>query len=109
MNDLIRRDDAIKAVLAKNPHDITFIEGKPYTKGFRDGYMTKENDCLENIANITSVEPNTGKWIFCHPLQSDDPGGYYCSECKTGDMGDFMLRYKYCPWCGVRMDGGLDE
>lgn len=104
MADLIYRQDAIDAALAKNPHDITFIDGESYIKGFRDGYMAKENDCIENIANLPSIEPKTGKWI--PKFDGKFTGGAYwfsCSECSHVVAGGLQSGNKYCSECGAKM------
>lgn len=56
------------------------------------------------IENLPSVTPKqkTGHWIFVHPLQADDIGGYMCSECECGDF-DIKSSYKFCPYCGAKM------
>ena len=64
MNDLIKRQAAIDAVCLNNYRDITLVNGNPYTRGYRDGVLAKENDCIENIMNLPSAEPEQ-RWIPC--------------------------------------------
>ena len=45
-------------------------------------------------------EPHEGHWIPVHPIQSDDPGAYMCSKCKTGMWEIRPSAYHYCPHCG---------
>lgn len=52
------------------------------------------------------LEPQEGHWIPVHPIQSDDPGAYMCSKCKTGMWEIRPSAYHYCPHCGAKMDGG---
>ena len=49
-------------------------------------------------------EPHEGHWIPVHPIQSDDPGAYMCSKCKTGMWEIRPSAYHYCPHCGAKMD-----
>lgn len=57
MSNLIERQAAIDAVCLNNYRDITLVNGNPYTRGYRDGVLAKENDCIENIMNLPSAEP----------------------------------------------------
>ena len=53
-------------------------------------------------------EPHEGHWIPVHPIQSDDPGAYMCSKCKTGMWEIRPSAYHYCPSCGAHMRGEKD-
>ena len=44
-----------------------------------------------------------GHWIFVHPLQEDDGGGYMCSICNVGDW-NLNGKENYCPNCGAKME-----
>lgn len=61
-----------------------------------------EWECIEDMLDSMEVyeaEPvKHGKWIGV-----DYDTYFECSECKH--MTDWQL-YKYCPYCGARMDGG---
>ena len=63
------------------------------------------------IAHLPSVqpEPHEGYWIPVHPIQSDDPGAYMCSECETGMWEIRPSSYHYCPNCGAKMKGERNE
>lgn len=56
-----------------------------------------------------------GRWIQSDALDYEDPnGGIHvhgmCSCClKIYDFGDMISRFKFCPNCGARMDGGADN
>ena len=54
-------------------------------------------------------EPQEGEWIPVHPIQSDDPGAYMCSKCKTGMWEIRPSAYHYCPNCGAKMKGAEHE
>lgn len=92
MAEYICREAVLKAfkLTAKNPN-------KEYQRGMQDTI-----DCLvpEVIADIPAadVQPvKRGKWEGV-----DYDTFFKCSEC--GHMTDWQ-RYKYCPYCGARMDG----
>jgi hypothetical protein len=46
----------------------------------------------------------TGKWVFVHPLQDDDCGGYMCSCCNHGSYSVDAKTWKACPWCTALME-----
>lgn len=92
MAEYISKESVLKAfkLTAKNPN-------KDYQRGMQDTI-----DCLvpEVIADIPTadVQPvKRGKWEGV-----DYDTFFKCSEC--GHMTDWQ-RYKYCPYCGARMDG----
>lgn len=60
----LSRQAAIDAVCLNNFHDITLVGGEPYTKGYRDGVLTKENDCIENIMNLPSAQSESEDTTF---------------------------------------------
>lgn len=49
-----------------------------------------------------------GRWVLVHPLQENDEGAYMCSVCHTGDWCTGP-EFKFCPYCGAKMDGGNAE
>ena len=67
-----------------------YAEGRIYAK---DGLVSVLDDI--NAADVQPVKH--GKWIGV-----DYDTYFECSECKH--MTDWQL-YKYCPYCGARMDG----
>jgi hypothetical protein len=63
-----------------------------------------------------------GRWIPQHESEitgwnpefagRDPIGSYICSECKheaVYDCNDEFVLSEYCPYCGVKMDGGADD
>ena len=56
---------------------------------------------LKDLPPVTPAE-KVGHWIFVHPLQEDDGGGYMCSICNVGDW-NLNGKENYCPNCGAKM------
>ena len=59
---------------------------------------------IRRIRVLPLVKPaeKMGHWIFVHPLQEDDGGGYMCSICNVGDW-NLNGKENYCPNCGAKM------
>ena len=114
MSDLIKREDAIKAI-----HN--------YWKKRLDTLPTKESQCGEVYADIQqmdkilehnktlcnfinaipSADRPQGEWIFRKEFVEDTPFmGYRCSNCNYWQG---MGAWNYCPNCGARMKGADDE
>ena len=98
MNDLISRQAAIDA--------LDEIEAE-----VADGYGYQYAKWREYFVEMPSAqpEPKEGHWIPVHPIQSDDPGAYMCSKCKTGMWEIRPSAYHYCPNCGADMRGEQDD
>lgn len=72
-------------------------------------------DAIEEFDNAQEVkaEPvRRGRWIQSDALDYKDPNGVIhvhgmCSCCRLiYDFRDMTSRFKFCPNCGARMDGG---
>lgn len=98
MSDLISRDDAYE-VLSDYYHHTTDVQHEALK---------------EALDRVPSEEPKKGKWEG-----SDDPWKAVCSfsPCKTAicsvckldtfDRIDYAKKhYKFCPYCGAKMEGG---
>lgn len=90
MEDLIRREDAIKAV----------------ANGFEPFYwnniIRKISSCINDINNIPSVEEKSGTWTEIRD-KDENPffrRKFYCSCC--GNWNTYGMS-KYCPNCGAKM------
>lgn len=68
---------------------------------------TAIEDMKAELQNVLDDERPKGEWVFVNPLQANDGGAYMCSNCKTGDYG-VETYYKYCPFCGADMKGGVE-
>lgn len=55
------------------------------------------------IVTVTRNKQKIGRWIKIHPLGMDYEA-YMCSECKTGDWSVTVGEYKFCPYCGAKME-----
>nr|DAI82795.1 MAG TPA: zinc-ribbon containing domain protein [Caudoviricetes sp.] len=93
MTDYIRRDDALFAL----------------RKAERGGSMTALTRLERAYAEIREMpaadvaEVVHAKWI---PFHSEAAGDIqYCSACDIG----FDARMDYCPHCGARMDGWMED
>lgn len=93
MADYIRRDDALFAL----------------RKAERGGSMTALTRLERAYAEIREMpaadvaEVAHAKWI---PFHSEAAGDIqYCSACDIG----FDARMDYCPHCGARMDGWMED
>ena len=53
----------------------------------------------DEIANIPSVQPKTGHWIYKQYGGNPEQGNYHCSECDNIDN----RTPAYCPHCGCHM------
>lgn len=58
---------------------------KTYQDGYEQGYADAKKE----------FETPTGNWK-----------DWKCSEC---DHLTLQTNFKFCPWCGTRMEGSLDE
>ena len=95
--DLIRRSDAIDAVMNTEP--VFAVDSlEPYQK-------TK--DVVEALEVIPSADRPQGEWIALD--ERDVSGCWKCSACGTPThaIGAKAI-YKYCPFCGADMKGADD-
>ena len=87
MSDLIKREDAIKA-----------IEDLPHAyNGWSDAY--DKSYIIQTLEEVPSAE-NKGEWI-----ESDFFGDIECSNCgaEWDCCDNDTERFNFCPNCGARM------
>lgn len=98
-DDLIRRSDAIKAII-----------NKPAWHG-SDGAYYHGDDIRDALNGLPSADRPQGEWI------KDEDGTYRCSNCG-GCEEQYIYgtenwygcgESKFCPSCGARMKGADDE
>ncbi len=108
MNDLIRRDDVIKAIHGYWSNKIDELPTELTEDGEVIADMRKANEYLEHnkqlslfvqlIKTVEVVEPKHGRWITDGLLPTT------CSECGHIWEGFRFRGGNYCPNCGAKMD-----
>ena len=67
----------------------------------KDAFHIVKNLCVDAAPTIDAVEVVHGRWVF------DRPNHYKCSLCDA--MWSGVARFmKFCPNCGMPMDGGAE-
>lgn len=98
MSDLIKREDAIKAVA-----EVLSLNRFASFKNIKDFGRFAER----MLRNVPSADRPQGKWIFRREFVEDTPfTGYRCSNCNYWQG---MGAWNFCPHCGCRMKGADDE
>lgn len=108
MNDLIKREDAIKALRCEYPT-------MPIFKGLREEWAIKTEGfrkAEEVIMNLPSADRPQGEWV---PFEYGDEKWHKCTACGVADKyieyverpngttGKLVAIRNYCPNCGARM------
>ena len=103
MSDLIRREDAIKA-MEQRYEDIL----RTFKRKVKIGEKAIVLDMIGCVKNLPSADRPQGEWI--------NKGDYAeCSNCGADSGTQFdgvesiPLTTKFCPNCGARMKGADDE
>lgn len=94
MAEYIEREAAIKELMNDAPEQV--------------GYSREDAaDCIRYMDSADVVPVRHGHWI------SKNPHGYewifVCSNCDYVDGYPFNERPNYCPNCGAKMDGGIEN
>lgn len=56
------------------------------------------------------VEPvRHGRWLQCFEDWRQQIEGSKCSACGFEYYGTGISRFRYCPGCGSKMDGGVED
>lgn len=101
MSDLIKREDAIKA-MEQRYEDIL----RTFKRKVKIGEKAIVLDMIGCVKNLPSAARSQGEWI--------DMGDFeQCSACKGTRLKEFQSYYgkvtwiktPYCPSCGARMKG----
>ena len=98
MSDLIKREDAIKAV----------AQDLMYESCIQSEYASDElSDWLEvakvMLEEVPPADRPQGEWI------KDNLGTVICSECKRPRRDNRIGHINFCNSCGCRMKGADDE
>lgn len=83
-DEYIEKEDAIQSIIA---HDIVGIDARGWAE-----YL------LENTSTADVAPVRHGRWMYMK-------GFWMCSECHK----DTLNLFKYCPYCGAKMDGDADD
>lgn len=97
MPELIERANVLKYLTPRIKPETTYGEG----------YNRALEDVAELVALMPTIEPEVrnGHW-------EDIPGmnnTVFCSECLAAANKELAMKYKGCPFCLARMDGGADN
>lgn len=123
MNDLIRRDDVIKAIKGYWGSKINELPTENSEDGEIITDVRKANEYLEHnkqlclfvelIKTVEVAEPKRGRWIVGHKTSVFDLAGVEtwavrmtCSECSfsLNFVECHTSQYGFCPNCGARME-----
>lgn len=71
-------------------------------------------DRLNDLPAADVVEVRHGKWVDTEPNLPDwshrkKGMAYYCSACGHSAGKNKHNTYRWCPWCGAKMDGGQND
>lgn len=63
----------------------------------------------ENVVN--KVTPRHGRWLENSYIDDPYKMCWQCAICKNTLRlpEEYIMRYRYCPYCGAKMDGKVDE
>ena len=102
MSDLIKREDAIKA-MEQRYKDILRI----FKRKVKDGEKAIVLDMIGCIKSLPSADRPQGEWMH----DDSSPIAYRCTACNTLQHWSVIQngRYRFCPYCGARMKGADDE
>lgn len=103
MKEYIEREEAVRA--AKNGAD----EWDGGCSRYRDASI---ESAMNAIPAADVVEVRRGRWTDHRTIEHD--GEWYCTACGEEvticSCGkDKTWKYRYCPNCGAKMDGGIDN
>ena len=102
MNDLIKREDAIKA-MEQRYEDIL----RTFKRKVKIGEKAIVSDMIGCVKNLPSADRSQGEWIDSQgrPMRLYESYSANCSAC--GEWSEYLT--EYCPHCGARMKGADNE
>ena len=111
MSDLIKREDAIKA-MEQRYEDIL----RTFKRKVKIGEKAIVLDMIGCVKNLPSADRPQGKWIrdryWSRGVGMGEEYGFFykCSMCEYEvESGYTRCGFNYCPYCGCRMKGADDE
>lgn len=103
MSDLIRREDAINALVNLTCYGIEEMRNLCESSvADSEGWLGGIRDAVDEIEALPSAEPErkTGKWIEHKMLSRDYAKIYYQHDCCC-EL--YESPYRFCPYCGAEM------
>lgn len=87
------------------------VANQRYTEGFNDAIL-KFRSMLHSEPNLDCEPVRHGKWVHAEPNGFEGQKPFVCSECglrhpRFGNTN--QVYFRFCPWCGAKMDGGTEE
>ena len=90
-----------------------YVKRSDVHKAFQPKYTPAINRTfaamIDSVPAADVVEVRHRKWVW----DGGEDMHYYCSLCHHnayGNTGEILDgEYKYCPSCGAKMDGGMDN
>ncbi len=102
-NDLISREDALALIKSEYLASLG-VHDRKRASGFQGAYQL-----LYDLPAVDAAPVVHGRWEF--PVFTDNEDGLdprvKCSAC--GGVEAAFARWKYCPNCGAKMDGGNND
>ena len=117
MEDLIKREDAIKYCKLKADHyrkrlarieaqgDAISYDPTEQINGFKDEIAIYES-FVKELEDIPSAEPKQGEWLF---VGNSIEAEWECSECGEKEFGSKSSLTNFCPNCGADMRKGAND
>ena len=115
MSDYIKREDARTLLFDRLIETANNNTGYQCDSGvvYQDAAERLRLCWLNEVPAADVVERKRGNWIDTEPHLKDwqqrkNGMAYYCSVCGHRAGKNKHRTYKYCPWCGAKMDGDSD-
>ena len=99
MAEYIKKEVAIAAIESK------CIDGEMYGNDEVDMTLVDAYDCIDAINDIPTADVAPvvhGKWIKRGYVCGESE--YECSACHETEWRTSCSRFRYCPFCGAKMD-----
>lgn len=104
MPELIERDNVIAYLNAQMEK---VRSGWLHDYGFPTNVIASLTDVKNLVKNLPTIEPEVrhGHWGNIPGMNNT----VFCSECLAAANKELAMKYKGCPFCLARMDGGADN